>query len=318
MRAKPWWEERIVGAFMSYWVYQHLGNLSPEELEEDELFARVQEAQDASRVLREFSYKADRESGSSRWSFYRDFGRVRLLVVDSRAGRVLEEEHRSMLDDGEWAWIEEKATGDFDHLLFGTSLPVFLMSAMHHLEAWNEAVCRGAWGSPAAKVGEFIRQLLDLEHWAAFQDSFGHLVKLLRSVASGERSNGPAPASIALLSGDVHHGYLARVSFRGGVDSSVYQVVSSPLRNPLGFPERLAFDAAWTKPGELIGKALTRLAGVAEPDVGWHLMHEEPWFDNHVSTLEFRDREATLKIEKTTPEDAGEPRLYTLLERRLA
>src|SRR3712207_7788350 len=27
VRAKPWWEERIVGAFMSYWVYQHLGNL---------------------------------------------------------------------------------------------------------------------------------------------------------------------------------------------------------------------------------------------------------------------------------------------------
>ena len=49
-----------------------------------------------------------------------------------------------MLDDGEWTWIEEKATGDFDHLLFGTSLPVFLMSAMHHLEAASEAICRGA------------------------------------------------------------------------------------------------------------------------------------------------------------------------------
>ncbi len=143
-------------------------------------------------------------------------------------------------------------------------------------------------------------------------------MKLLRSVASGERSNGPPPASIAFLSGDVHHGYLARVSFRDGVEGSIYQVVSSPLRNPLGFPERVAFDAAWTKPGELIGKALTRLAGVAEPDVGWRLMHEEPWFDNHISTLEFRGREATLKVEKTTPEDAGEPRLYTLLERRLA
>jgi len=318
MRAKSWWDERIVGAFMSYWVYQHLGNLSPEELEEDELFSRVQEAEDATRVLREFAYRADREIAGTRWSYHRDFGRVRLIMMDSRAGRVLEEEHRSMLDDEEWAWIEEQASGDFDHLLLGTSLPAFLMSAMHHLEAWNEAVCRGVWGRPAAKVGEFIRQLLDLEHWAAFQDSFDHLVKLLRSVASGERSNGPPPASIALLSGDVHHGYLAKVSFSGGVGGSVYQVVSSPLRNPLGFPERLAFDAAWTKPGELVAKALTRLAGVAEPDVGWRLMHEEPWFDNHISTLEFRGREATLKVEKTTPEDAGEPRLYTLLERRLA
>jgi hypothetical protein len=31
-----------------------------------------------------------------------------------------------------------------------------------------------------------------------------------------------------------------------------------------------------------------------------------------------RGREATLTVEKTIPEDAGEQRLYTLLERRLA
>ena len=29
MRAKPWWEERIESALSSYWIYQHLGNLSP-------------------------------------------------------------------------------------------------------------------------------------------------------------------------------------------------------------------------------------------------------------------------------------------------
>jgi PhoD-like phosphatase len=320
MRAKSWWEERIVGAFMSYWVYQHLGNLSPEELEEDELFTRVQEAEDATRVLREFAYKAHREVAGTRWSFHRDFGRVRLLVVDSRAGRVLEEEHRSMLDDEEWAWIEDKATGDFDHLLCGTSLPFLLAPGMHHLEAASEAVCRGDWGRLAAKVGEFGRQLLDLEHWAAFQDSFGHFARLLRSIGAGERSSGPHPASIILLSGDVHHGYLTEMAFKGGagVESHFYQVVSSPLRNPLGVPERLALRAGWTRPGELVGRTLARLTGVAEQDVEWYLMHEEPWFDNHVSTLELRGREATLKVEKTTTEDAAEPRLYPLLERRLA
>ncbi len=29
LRATPWWHERIVSGLMSYWVYQHLGNLSP-------------------------------------------------------------------------------------------------------------------------------------------------------------------------------------------------------------------------------------------------------------------------------------------------
>ncbi len=318
MRSKPWWEERIVGAFMSYWVYQHLGNLSPEEIEEDGLFERVHKAEDATRVLRELAYRADRETGGSRWSFHRDFGGVRLIVMDSRAGRVLEEEHRSMLDAEEWAWIEDKATGDFDHLLFGTSLPFLLSPGLHHLEAASEAVCRGVWGRPAAKLGEFVRQLVDLEHWPAFHDSFEQFAALLRSVGSGERSNGKPPASVVVLSGDVHHGYLAEIDFGDGAESPVYQAVGSPLRNPLGLPERLAMRFGWSGPGERVGKTLARIAGVGEPAVHWGLTCREPWFENHISTLALRGREAVLKVEKTTPEDAEEPCLRTILEHPLA
>jgi hypothetical protein len=317
MRSKPWWEERIVGAFMSYWVYQHLGNLSPEELEDDELFERVREARDATRLLREFAYKADREEAGTRWSFNRDFGNVRLIMIDSRAGRVLDEGKRSMLDAEEWAWIEEKASGDFDHLLFGTSLPFLLSPGLHHLEAWNEAVCGGAWGRPAANLGEYVRQALDLEHWSAFHDSFAGLVRLLRAIGAGERSNGHPPASMVVLSGDVHHGYLAEIDLGDGVKSAIYQSVGSPLRNPLGLPERLALGAGWTKTGGLVGKTLARLAGVEEPSVSWRLTHDEPWFENHISTLELRGREATLRVEKTNPEDEREPRLYPILELRL-
>jgi hypothetical protein len=317
MRSKPWWEERIVGAFMSYWVYQHLGNLSPEELEDDELFERVREARDATRLLREFAYKADRKEAGTRWSFNRDFGNVRLIMIDSRAGRVLDEGKRSMLDAEEWAWIEEKASGDFDHLLFGTSLPFLLSPGLHHLEAWNEAVCGGAWGRPAANLGEYIRQALDLEHWSAFHDSFAGLVRLLRAIGAGERSNGHPPASMVVLSGDVHHGYLAEIDLGDGVKSAIYQSVGSPLRNPLGLPERLALGAGWTKTGGLVGKTLARLAGVEEPSVSWRLTHDEPWFENHISTLELRGREATLRVEKTNPEDEREPRLYPILELRL-
>ena len=318
MRSKPWWEERIVGAFMSYWVYQHLGNLSPRELEEDELFEKVRGSEDATRVLREFAYRADREIAGTRWSFHRDFGNVRLIMMDSRAGRVLDEEHRSMLDDEEWTWIEDQASGDFDHLLFGTSLPLLLAPGMQYLEAWNEAVCRGAWGRLAARLGESIRQILDLEHWSAFHNSFERLTQLLRSVGAGERSDERPPASLVLLSGDVHHGYLAEMNLGDDVESSVYQAVSSPLRNPLGLPERLVLGLGWTRTGARVGKALARLAGVKVPRIRWRLVHEEPWFDNHLSTLELRGREATLRVEKTTPEDAGEPRLYPLLEHRLA
>ena len=224
-----------------------------------------------------------------------------------------------MLDREEWTWIEEKATGDFAHLLFGTSLPFLLSPGLHHLEAASEAICRGAWGSPAAKVGEFIRQLVDLEHWAAFRDSFERLAALLKSVASGERSNGKPPASVVVLSGDVHHGYLAQLDLGDGADvkSPVYQAVGSPLRNVLGLPERLAMRLGWSGLGERVGKTLARFAGVEKSALLWHLTQEEPWFENHISTLELRGREAVLKVEKPTSENTGEPGLRTILERRL-
>ena len=180
--------------------------------------------------------------------------------------------------------------------------------------------------SPDVVEGEFcelrldgvLRERVDLEHWSAFHGSFKGLAALLRAVASGERSNGKPPASVVVLSGDVHHGYLAEIDFGDGVESSVYQAVGSPLRNLLGLPERLAMRFGWSGPGERVGKTLARLAGVEEPAVRWRLKHQKPWFENHISTLELRGREATLKVEKTTPEDAEKPHLYTILEHRLA
>ncbi len=318
MRDEPWWEERIIGAFSSYWIYQHLGNLSPEELEEDDLFGRVGRSDDATRVLREFAYKADREIEGTRWSYHRDFGSVRLIVADSRAGRVLTPGERSMLDEKEWEWLREKATGDFDHLIFGTSMPFLLSPGFHHLEAASEAICDGSLGRRAARFGEFLRQLLDLEHWPAFHASFTDLASLLRSVACGERSGGEAPASVVVLSGDVHHGYLARATFGDGAHNPVYQAVGSPLRNPLGTPERLFMRAGWSGPVERFGRWLSRLAGVNEPPVSWRLLHADPWFDNHISTLRLIDRHAVLRVEMTTPEDAGEPHLERILEKKLA
>ncbi len=274
--------------------------------------------QNPTRVLREFAYKADREIAGTRWSYHRDFGKVRLIMMDSRAGRVLKEGHRSMLDAEEWDWIVEKATGDFDHLLFGTSLPFLLGPGLHHFEAWNEAVCAGAWGRQAARLGEEIRQFVDLEHWSAFHDSFTDLAHLLRSVAAGERSNGNPPASITVLSGDVHHGYLAEMDFGDGVETPVYQAASSPLRNPLSLPERLVVRFGWSRWGERVGETLARTVSIEGPDLRWRLVHEEPWFHNHVSSLEIRGRKALLKVEKTTPEDNDEPHLYRILEHRLA
>ena len=101
-------------------------------------------------------------------------------------------------------------------------------------------MCDGAWGRLAARLCEKLRRAEDFDHWASFGKSFRRLFRLLREV--GRRQRDRPPASIVLLSGDVHHAYLAEVGFPRGsnVESHVYQAVCSPYRNPLGNWERRA------------------------------------------------------------------------------
>ncbi len=311
MRAKPWWEERIVGAYMSYWIHQHLGNLSPDELRADPVYCEIRDVGDAVEQVREFARKAARETAAARWSFRRDFGRTRLLVLDSRAGRVLEPGKRQMLSDGEWDWVHEQVEGDYDHLLVGTSLPYLLAPGMHHLEAFNEAVCDGAWGARAAKLAEKVRQALDLEHWAAFQGCFRRLATLLEEVARGE--HGPAPATIVLLSGDVHHAYVAEARFDSGpVESRVLQATCSPVRNPLDAHERRALRTAFGRPMASVTRRLARAAGVEPTPMNWAFA-AEPTFDNQVAELRLDGRDAHLRIEKTEPDDWEAPKLHESL-----
>ena len=160
-QAKPWWRDRITGAYMSYWIYQHLGNLSPEDLGKNDVWRQVQEAPgDAAAVLRDFAACADEPSGGIRWSYRRTLGRTRVVVIDSRGGRVVDEGGRLMVNETEWQWVTELVSGDWDHVVLASSLPLLLPRGIHALEAWNEAVCRGAWGraSPASASGSARRR----------------------------------------------------------------------------------------------------------------------------------------------------------------
>ena len=319
MRATGWWDDRIVGGFATYWIYQHMGNLSPTHLAEDEIYAKVRAADDAEQLLRDFAFRADREVAGTRWSYCRDFGHTRLVMIDSRAGRVLDPpDERSMLDPEEWDWLEEHVTGDFDHVLIGTSLPFLLTHGLQSLESWNEAVCNGAWGKTAARVGERIRQAVDLEHWAAFGSSLDRIHHMVERIGTAER----APASIVALSGDVHHAYLAQVGFKPGTGmrSNVYQATCSPFRNPLNEGERTMIRFACSRAGARLGDLLIRSAGVEKPKVRWRF-REGPYFDNQVCFLELHGRSARLRLQKTAARAEGEQDegygLETVFERPL-
>ena len=317
IRHRPYWNDQIAGGHVSYLVYQHLGNLPPGELQDNDLYADIVAADDAWPLLREAAHRSHRDSTVARWSFCRDFGNVRLLVVDSRGGRVLEEGNRSMVDAEEWSWIEDRATGGFDHLLLGTSLPVMLGPGMHHLQAWNERLCAGAWGERAAKWAEDLRRSQDLDHWASFHDSFTKMAELLKSVAAGRK--GDPPSTVQVLSGDVHHGYLAEAGFQNTkAISRIYQAVCSPLRNALPGKKSRLQSAAWNGGAALAGRLLARLAGVGREDLNWRLTHDAPFFDNQVATLELDGPGATITFEKATLDGSGEPALERLYQRRLA
>jgi hypothetical protein len=318
MRQHDWWLERVQAGLMSYWIYQHVGNLSPAHLEENEQYVAARDMKDAGPMLREFARRADEDHEGTRWSFVRELDGSRLVVLDDRSGRVLTEERRSIFDDEEWDWIQRQAEGGCDHLLIATSDPFLLAPGLHYLEAWNERVCDGAWGGAAAKLGEKMRRAADFDHWASFAMSFDRLARLLAEIGSGAR--GEPPASISVLSGDVHHAYLAEVAFpKGtGVRSPVYQAVCSPFRNALDARERRLMRAALSTPFRFLARGLARAVGVPDPQLRWRFT-EGPFFDNQVATLELEGRTASMRLEKTVRDpDGRDVRLETSFERRLS
>ncbi|MER5433393.1 alkaline phosphatase D family protein [Streptomyces sp. NPDC002588] len=304
MRATPWWRERILSGLMSYWVHQHLGNLSPAELAADPLYAAVRATPDGTDVLREFACRADTDPASVRWSYRRDFGRVRLLMVDTRAARVLEESERSMLDPGEAEWLREQVLqdrGSYDHLLIGTSLPWLLPHLVHHAEEWDAALSRGERGARWARFGERLRRAADLEHWAAFPGSFAALGELIAEAGSGDR----APATVLVLSGDVHHAYVAEARWpdrAGAPEARVLQLTCSPVHNSVPWSIRTGFRFGWSAVARALGRRLAAHGRCPRPPVSWRRTGG-PWFGNQLMTLTLRGRSARLRLEQAGGKD---------------
>jgi hypothetical protein len=296
MHATEWWQGRIVAGLASYWVYQHLGNLSPAERASDEVWKQILACRDLhddvdlGPTLDDFAARVDVDADSYRWSYSRDMAGSRLIVVDSRAARVLDPNDRRMLDPSELSWLDEQLTGEVDHVFIATSLPFLLAPGLHDLEAWDEAVAGGAWGRRAKHLGERVRQGMDLEHWAAFEKSFRQVAGLVHEVVDGRR--GAAPATVTFLSGDVHNSYLAEVD-RPPSQGRILQAVCSPIRNPLPRGIRAGQAFAAKKPGTVIGRLLARSVRLAAPALSWHIV-QGPWFDNNLATLETNGRDLSI------------------------
>jgi phosphodiesterase/alkaline phosphatase D-like protein len=297
MHQTSWWQERIRSALASYWVYQHIGNLPPEELAADPDYRKIVEHDgDTWPLLVELADRADAETDGEkgvRFSFRWDLGRSRLLMIDSRNGRILEDGRHLMLGDPEFSWIEEQAAapGELDHLLIGTSIPWLLPHAIGDLETVNEiAAARPGW---RGRLGEGIRRAADLEHWSAFRASFDRLTAMIGKAADS------GLASVNVLSGDVHHSYAARAELPGSPPASVHQLTCSPVHNRMQWIVKPGFRLGWSRAARRVAELWSLRLGAPPKPLSWE-RSAGPLFGNTIATLELTGRHAEVLFEQPT------------------
>ncbi len=295
MQALPWWRDRIRAALASYWVYQHIGNLPSTELAADPTYRKIVEhGGDTWPLLADLADRADAEIDGSkgvRFSYRWDLGRSRFLMIDSRNGRILADGQHLMLGDTEFSWIEEQvaAPGEVDHLMIGTSVPWLLPHAIGDLETVNEiAAARPGW---RGRLGEAVRRASDLEHWAAFRASFDRLTDMIT------RAAGAGPATVSVLSGDVHHSYAARADLPGDPPARVHQLTCSPVHNKIYWFVRPGFDLGWSRTARWVTERWVRRAGAAPARVSWERL-AGPLFGNTIATLDIDGLRAEVLFEQ--------------------
>jgi hypothetical protein len=196
-----------------------------------------------------------------------------------------------MLGDSEFDWIEEQidAPGRVDHLVLGTSVPWLLPHAIGDLETVNEIAA--ARPGLRGRLGEWLRQAADLEHWAAFRESFDRLSAVIG------RAAGSGPATVNVLSGDVHHSYAARADLPGRPAARVHQLTCSPVHNKMDWYVKPGFRAAWSRSAKHLAERWAARAGAPPKPVSWDRL-AGPLFGNTIATLDIDDRDARVFFEQ--------------------
>jgi phosphodiesterase/alkaline phosphatase D-like protein len=301
---KPWWRDRIRAGLASYWVYQHLGNLSPRELAADPDYRTVVAAEsDCWPHLAELADRADDEVDGDkglRFSYRWDLGRSRFVMVDSRNARILDSGERMMLGEREFGWLEEQLAdvSDLDHVVLGSSLPWLLPPVIGDAQTVNEIAADRS--GLRGRLAEKIRQAADLEHWAAFMKSFLRLSDLVIAVAS-DPANGPA--TVTVLSGDVHHSYAARADVPGRATARIHQLVCSPVHNYAPAFVKPVFMLGWSERVARLTRWWARRNGAPELPIAWRNLNG-PLFGNTIAALDLNGRHAEVLFEQ--PRGSGE------------
>lgn len=122
-----------------------------------------------------------------------------------------------------------------------------------------------------------------------------------------------------MLSGDVHHCYLAEVGFREPADggrSAVWQAVCSAFRKELAPHEQRIIAFGHTHLGERLARRLSRAAGVPPLPLDWRVV-ERSAYANQVGTLSIAGSRARATVEAVDGDEWQTPRLAIAIARDL-
>ncbi len=125
IRSQSWWQRHAIDGLISYWIYQHLGNLSPAQVRKEGLLEQLMAEDDGIEVLEKWAGKSEEFTpipGGYRFSYTRRVGDVTVVVIDCRNARVLDAGARQMVGDDEWDWIRSEALAAEGDLILATSV----------------------------------------------------------------------------------------------------------------------------------------------------------------------------------------------------
>ena len=279
----------------------------------------VQADDDAGPRLREFAREWDRESAASRWAYYRDFGRSRLLVIDSRAARVLAEGRPRDDRRGGVGMDREHARGSFDHLIIASTLPVFMAARHPPPRGVERGRVRGAWGTRPGRIGARVATGSRPRALAGVS----RLVRATRRPAADDRQRArrgrPARRRSSCSAATCTRRTSPRSISAGDAGRSrVYQIVCSPFRNPAHTCRSAGSSAGRARAlPSSCSRRLARLCNVA-PSTAQLALRAGPTFENSIGELELDERTARVTISCSASDSDGGPLLRRLHTRELS
>ena len=317
MRELDWWAERECAGLASYWLYQFIGNLSPKLLRESDLLARVRPPTTAGRCSRVRGERARR----ARRGALELLPRPRFDPADrdrlpdrprARRGPALDAQRRGVGVAGAAPARRLRAPADRHVRPAGARARAPSRRALGR--GGRRRRLGGGRGAPAEK----LRRTADLDHWAAFGDSFDRLTGLLgarRRRASSARRRPRSRCSRATFTTRIWRSSPTRAPRAFAATSGRRSARRFATRSTTASARRSTSATRGSRRAVFSG--LARLAGAPRERVRWRLV-EGPFYDNQVATLTLDGRSARLRLERTIGDPETDHReLHTSFERSL-